>query len=251
MFGQIRELLTNYGKIDVLWFDGQWERSSEQLKAKELRDMIRSLQPEILINDRLPDQGDFDTPEQFVPAEPQQRMWETCLTMNTSWGYNPADPEYKTARELIHTTCEVAAKGGNLLLNVSPMGNGTLPDEQLDRLEALGQWMAKNGESIVGTTPGLKPWQWYGPSTRRGNTIYLHLLMKPYDAVSVKGISVNKVTSVRELRTCEELPYKKRIPVIDLLTENPAPTGEIIVTVPDHVLDPYATVIAVEFSETT
>jgi alpha-L-fucosidase len=249
MFGQIRELLTNYGKIDVIWFDGQWERSPEQLKAKELRDMIQSLQPEILINDRLPGQGDFDTPEQFVPAEPQQRMWETCLTMNTSWGYNPIDPEYKTARELIHTTCEVAAKGGNLLLNVSPKGNGKLPDEHIERLEALGQWMARNGESIVGTVPGLEPWQFYGPSTRNGNTVYLHLLMKPNDTVSIKGISVNKVKSVRELRTGEELPYKKRIPVVDLLTENATPYGELTVTVPEHVVDSYATVIAIEFFE--
>jgi alpha-L-fucosidase len=249
MFGQIRELLTNYGKIDVLWFDGQWERSPEQLKAKELRDMIHSLQPEILINDRLPGQGDFDTPEQFVPPELQQRMWETCLTMNTSWGYNPTDPEHKTARELIHIMCEVAAKGGNLLLNVSPKGNGTLPDEHIERLKTIGQWMTRNGESIVGTTPGLEPWQFYGPSTRKGNTVYLHLLMKPYDTVSVKGISVNKVKSVRELRTGEELQYKKRISVVDLITENAAPYGELTVNVPDHVVDPCATVIAIEFFE--
>jgi alpha-L-fucosidase len=145
--------------------------------------------------------------------------------------------------------CEVAAKGGNLLLNVSPKGNGTLPDEHIERLETLGQWMTRNGESIVGTTPGLEPWQFYGPSTRNGNTVYLHLLMKPYDTVSIKGISVNKVKSVRELRTGEELPYKKRISVIDLLTENAAPYGELSVNVPDHVVDPYATVIAIEFFE--
>ena len=250
MFGQIQELLTNYGTIDVLWFDGQWERSPEQLKAKELRDMIKSLQPDILINDRLPNQGDFDTSEQFVPAEPQRRMWETCLTMNTSWGYNSADAEYKTARELIHTLCEVAAKGGNLLLNVSPMGNGKLPDEQIERLEAMGAWMRKNGESIVGTVPGLEPWQFYGPSTRKGNTVYLHLLMKPYETVAVRGIPVNTIKSVRELSTGEELPFKKRVSVVDLLTENHAAKGELMITVPDHVVDQYATVVAIDFAGT-
>ncbi len=249
MFGQIRELLTNYGKIDVIWFDGQWERSPDQLKTKELGDMIRSLQPEILINDRLPNQGDFDTPEQFVPPEPQKRMWETCLTMNTSWGYNPTDPGDKTARELIHTVCEVAAKGGNLLLNVSPMGNGKLPDEQIEKLEAIGKWMARNKEGIVGTVPGCEPWQFYGPSTRKGNTVYLHLLMKPYDTVSIKGIPVNTVKSVRALSTYEELLYKKRVPVVDIIIESPNPNGELIVSVPDHVVDPYATIIAIEFAE--
>ncbi len=249
MFSQIQELLTNYGTIDVIWFDGQWERSPDQLKAKKLRDMIKSLQPDILINDRLPDQGDFDTPEQFIPAEPQKRMWETCMTMNMSWGYNPTDPDYKTARDLIHTLCEVSAKGGNLLLNVSPMGNGTLPDEQIERLETIGMWMVKSRESIVGTVPGLEPWQFYGPSTRKGNTIYLHLLMKPYDTVSIKGIPVNKVKSVRELTTDEELLYKKRIPVVDELIESPNPIGELIVSVPDRVVDPYATVIAIEFAD--
>jgi alpha-L-fucosidase len=248
MFCQIRELLTNYGKIDLIWFDGQWERSPDQLKAKELRDMIKSLQPDILINDRLPDQGDFDTPEQFVPAEPQKRMWETCMTMNTSWGYNPIDPDYKTARELIHTVCEVAAKGGNLLLNVSPMGNGMLPVEQIERLDAIGKWMAKNKESIIGTIPGLEPWQFYGPSTRKGNTVYLHLLMKPYDTVSVKGILVNKVKSVRALSSGEELLHKKRVSVVDMLIESLNPNGELIIIVPDHVADPYVTVIAIEFA---
>ncbi|MGB8311344.1 MAG: alpha-L-fucosidase [Halobacteriota archaeon] len=251
MFSQVRELLTNYGKIDVIWFDGQWERSPDQLKTKELRDMIKSLQPEILIDDRLTDQGDFDTPEQFVPAEPQKRMWETCMTMNTSWGYNPTDPDYKTTRELIHTLCEVAAKGGNLLLNVSPMGNGKIPDEQIKRLETIETWMVRNRESIVGTVPGLEPWQFYGPSTRKGNTIYLHLLMKPYETVSIKGIPVNMVKSVRVLGTGEELGYKKRIPVVDILIQNPTPKGELIVSVPDHAVDPYATVIAIDFAQTS
>src|SRR5205807_10237179 len=91
MFGQIRELLTNYGPIEVLWFDGGWERTAEQWRSRELVEMVRALQPNILINDRLPGFGDYDTPEQFVPAMPPGRRWETCMTINHSWGYNPND----------------------------------------------------------------------------------------------------------------------------------------------------------------
>ena len=141
--------------------------------------MIRELQPGIVINDRLPGVGDFDTPEQFVPPEPPARAWETCLTMNESWAWNPSDREYKSARALVHTLCEVAGRGGNLLLNVSPMGDGSLPPEQAERLDAIARWMDAYGESIHDTEPGLAPWQFYGPSTRRGDRIYLHLLSRP------------------------------------------------------------------------
>lgn len=158
MFWQVRELLTNYGRIDLIWFDGQWERTPEQWRAVELAAMIRELQPEIVINDRLPG-GDYDTPEQFVPAQPPARPWEVCLTMNESWGYNPDDPDYKSSRRLVQTLCEIAGKGGRLLLNLGPRGDGTLATEQLDRVHEVGAWMRCNGESIAGTSPGLEPWQ--------------------------------------------------------------------------------------------
>lgn len=159
MFEQIRELLTNYGQIDIIWFDGSWERTPEQWRAEELAQTIRQLQPDILINDRLPRQGDFTTPEQFVPPQPPDEPWEVCLTMNESWGYNTADNNYKSARDLVHTLCEIAGKGGNLLLNVSPMGDGRIPPVQQERLEAVAQWMDRYGESILDTQPGLEPWQ--------------------------------------------------------------------------------------------
>ena len=93
LFGQIRELLTNYGRIDLIWFDGGWERTADKWRSHDLEKLIRELQPGILINDRLPGVGDYDTPEQFVPAIPPARQWETCLTMNESWGYNPSDTD--------------------------------------------------------------------------------------------------------------------------------------------------------------
>lgn len=248
LFGQVRELLTNYGAIDVIWFDGQWERIPfDRWKPEELRAMIKSLQPAILINDRLPGHGDFDTPEQFIPPQPPQRPWEACITMNESWGYNPSDTQYRSPRQLIQTLCEVAGKGGNLLLNVSPMADGRLPGEQVERLDAVAAWMRRHEESIVGTRPGLEPWQFYGPSTRRGDTIYLHLLMRPYDSVSVRDVPIKRVRSVRALASGAALPYTTRCALIDGLL-NADPLGELTITVPETAVDPNATVIAVAFN---
>jgi alpha-L-fucosidase len=248
MFAQVRELLTNYGCIDVLWFDGGWERTPEQWKARELFDMVRQLQPDILINDRLPGFGDFSTPEQFVPPQQLPKPWEVCLTINESWGYNPADKHFKSPRQLIHTLCEIAGKGGNLLLNVSPMGDGRLQPELVERLAVIEQWMSKNGESIVGTTPALEPWQFYGPSTRRGDRVYLHLLMRPYETVSVRGLHIKRVRSVRALSTGGELPFTSRCSIVDQML-NPDPQGELTITVPESALDPYATVLAIDLAD--
>ena len=246
MRAQLTELLTNYGPIDVLWFDGGWERPADWWQSKELEQMIRSLQPDILINDRLPMCGDFETPEQFVPAVPPAGPWETCLTMNESWGYNPSDGDYKSSRSLIHMLCEVASRGGNMLVNVSPMGSGELPPEQTERLDAVARWMDLHGESVVGTEPGLEPWQFYGPTTRRGNIVYLHLLMRPYETVTVRGVRVRQVQSVRVLGADTTLPFTTRTAILDSMAADP--TGELTVTVPESVLDPDATVLALELA---
>ncbi len=245
MFAQVRELLTGYGKIDIIWFDGAWERTARQWKAAELAAMIRELQPGILINDRLPGQGDYATPEQFVPAQPPPGPWETCMTVNESWAYNPADARWKSPRTLVHTLCEVAGRGGNLLLNVGPMGDGRLQPELAERLTALEPWMARNAESIIGTLPGLEPWQCYGPSTRRGDTVYVHLLLRPYDFVTVRGVRVRKLRAVRALSTGGPLAFSVRTGIIESL--HPDPLGEVTVSVPERAIDPYATVLALEF----
>jgi alpha-L-fucosidase len=242
---QLRELLTAYGRIDLLWFDGGWERSAEAWHSSELETMARDLQPGIVINDRLPGVGDYDTPEQFVPPEPPGRTWETCFTMNESWAWNPSDREYKSARALVHALCEVAGRGGNLLLNVSPVGDGSLPPEQAERLDAIASWIASYGESIHDTEPGLAPWQFYGPSTRRGDRLYLHLLSRPYDTVAVRGIPIRRVRAVTELRTGTVLDASGRCPVVDQLF-NSDPTGELTIRVPESVLDPLATTLAVD-----
>jgi alpha-L-fucosidase len=244
---QLRELLTGYGRVDLLWFDGGWERPLAMWKGAELIPYLRSLQPDIVINDRLYGFGDYDTPEQFVPPRPLPRRWETCLTMNESWGYSPSDHEYKSARRLVHMLAEVRGKGGNLLLNVSPKGDGTLPAEQALRLDAVARWMAANGESIHEAQPGLEPWQFYGPSTRRGGRLYLHLLARPYDSVTVRGVRVRRALRVTVLATGRELAFTRRTGILESLQDDP--DGELTIEVPESALDDLATVLAVDFRD--
>ncbi|HVM08317.1 MAG TPA: alpha-L-fucosidase [Acidimicrobiales bacterium] len=247
LFPQVRELLTDYGTIDVLWFDGGWERSAREWKADELMAMIRDLQPECLVNDRLPGHGDYETPEQLVPAAPSDGRWETCMTMNSTWGYCPADTGYKSARELVHTLCEVAGRGGNLLLNVGPRGDGSLAPEQVERLETVARWMRANAGSIHDTTPGLEPWQVYAPSTRSGDAVYVHLLARPYETATVRGLPIRRVRGVTHVASGRLLEHRTRCSVMDDLL-NWDPSGELIVDVPADCIDDLATVLAIEIA---
>ena len=153
------------------------------------------------------------------------------------------------ARSLIHTLCEIAGKGGNLLLNVGPRGDGTLAPEQEERLGVIAGWMGKHGESILGTEPGLEPWQFYGPSTRRGDDIYLHLLMRPYETVTVRGVRTKRVRSIKALGTGTALRYEARTQIADALFNSPDPLGELTIAVPESALDEHATVIKIEFAD--
>jgi alpha-L-fucosidase len=129
------------------------------------------------------------------------------------------------------------------------MGDGRLPPEQLDRLTVVARWMEAHAASIVGTTPGLAPWQFYGPSTRRGSTVYLHLLMRPYETVTVRGVPIRRVRAVRALGTGTPLAWTSRATLVDTMF-NPDPMGELTVAVPEAVQDPNATVVALEIAPT-
>jgi alpha-L-fucosidase len=157
---QIDELLTNYGGIDVLWFDGQWEATWTHQLAVELEQRIRRQAPHIVINDRINGSGtpkgarlgDFGTPENEVPATgTPERDWESCMTMNENWGYKAKDQNWKSPRTLVELLVETASKGGNLLLNVGPMADGRFPPPAVERLEAIGEWMAVNRQAIYGS----------------------------------------------------------------------------------------------------
>ena len=244
LFGQVRELCTDYGQIDVMWFDGQWERTADEWRAAELAAMIRELQPGIVINDRLPG-GDYKTPEQGVPGEAPEGRWETCMTMNRSGGYVPGDTEYKSSTELVHTLCEVAGKGGNLLLNVSPRADGSLPAEQVSGLQSVASWMDAHAYAIHDTERGLEPWQFYGPSTRRDDSVFLFCVMRPYEQVSVRGVPIKRVTHAR-IGDVELAVRGRATAEQELMTRDPI--GEVFVTVPEDLIDPVATVIELTIS---
>ena len=165
MKSQLKELLTNYGPIGVLWFDGQWEGTWTNERGYDLQRYVRSLQPEIIINsrvgrsggaygleaDRAERLGDYGTPEQFIPETAPAFPWETCMTMNGHWGYNAADKNFKSADDLVRKLVDIASKGGNFLLNVGPTAEGEIPAESVERLRAVGRWTFVNGASIHGT----------------------------------------------------------------------------------------------------
>lgn len=246
MFEQLRELLTGYGKIDVLWFDGGWERPPELWRSAEIEKLVRSLQPDVVLNDRLPGVTGYKTPEQFVPAMASAEPWEACMTIGESWGYDPDDTDLKGAREIIHRLAEVVSRGGNLLLNVSPMGTGALPGAQIERLEVLARWMELHAESVIGVEPGLEAGQFGGISTRRGKRVYLILPWRPYDSVTVRGMPLKRVRSVICLGTGEPLDYKARFAAIDAVIGDPA--GEMRIAVPEPMIDDQATVIAIDLA---
>lgn len=125
------------------------------------------------------------------------------------------------------------------------MGNGELPLEQVERLEVISAWMKHYAESIIGTEAGLEAWQFYGPSTRRGQRYYLHLLMQPYDTISVRGLPIKQIASVRSMKTNQPLEYTTRCAILDTL-QNPDPLGELTIQVPAEALDPNATVLVVD-----
>ncbi|MDD3334280.1 MAG: alpha-L-fucosidase [Eubacteriales bacterium] len=211
MHGQVRELMTNYGKIDLLWLDFSYDdMMGEKWRATELTRMVRQLQPGILLNSRLESSGesygsllsdaptetsgDFTCPEMIIPGEglrtPSGRKiaWECCTTLNNSWGYTAADHEYKSSDMVVRKLVECVSKDGNLLINVGPDATGRIPEEQQQILTQVGQWLDRNGESIYGCgQAGLDKPDW-GRYTQKGDTVYAHLLEQPLGPICLKGL---------------------------------------------------------------
>jgi alpha-L-fucosidase len=183
---QVRELLTNYGTLDIFWFDGLGKTATDY-DAEARNIMIRKLQPRILINNRDGLAEDFDTPEQVIGKFQYDRPWESCITICKQWAWKPND-KMKSLRECLETLVRCAGGDGNLLFNVGPMPDGRIEPRQVQRLEEMGDWLKKYGETIYGTRGG--PWKPTRSlaSTRKGNTIYLHLLGWDGTTVTLPGI---------------------------------------------------------------
>lgn len=194
MNAQLRELLTNYGKVGMIWFDGVWDHKRDKTpfnwQLEEQYALIHSIQPDCLVanNHHLaPYEGeDVQVFERDLPGENKAGYsggvkisglpLETCETMNTSWGYEILDHKYKSLKEIIHLMVNAAGKGGNLLLNIGPQPDGCLPQEALSRLKEIGEWLGQYGESIYGTRAGIMPPQYWGATTTKGGKIYVHIL---------------------------------------------------------------------------
>lgn len=228
MHGQVRELMSNYGKIDLLWLDFSYDNMrGEAWKATELVSMIRSLQPDIIINNRLevsgegfgslaeghptPYHGDFITPEQMIPPQglkdPEGRdlVWEACFTMNGHWGYAARDNYFKPSSLLIHKLVECVSKGGNMILNVGPDARGNFPEQSQKILREIGAWMQKNADSIYGCgKSAVQPVGMYR-ITQKGDRLFVHIYENSIGPFPLPGIRKSDVAGMRLLADGSEV----------------------------------------------
>lgn len=249
---QLAELLTNYGELGVLWFDGEWEKTWEEERGRDLYNYVLSFQPDIIVNNRVgkgregmagtydPETsvGDFGTPEQEIPATGLAYDWETCMTMNDHWGYNKNNHNWKSEEDLIRKLVDIASKGGNFLLNVGPTAEGQIPKPSLDRLKAMGQWLDLNGESIYGTVASQFESLEWGRSTTKPQKLYFHVFEWPSDGNLIVPGLLTKVESA----------YLMVEPNTSLMTTlNPDST---VISLPEQAPDPIVSVIVCEFAGT-
>jgi alpha-L-fucosidase len=232
MEGQLRELLTEYGPVAVIWFDG----GGKSYNGQRFLDVIHHVQPATLVNNRMGMDADYVTPEQFIPdriptksnaknlrelikshapvpatlpAPEDFQLWETCMTINGTWAYNKNDTQYKSSQELIQDLVSVASKGGNLLLDVGPTPEGTIQPEFVERLQAMGRWMKVYGDSIYGTTYGPLQSLPFGKTTAKGKLIFLHVFDWPANGrLEVPGLS-GRVAQIGLLGDKRKLKYQQ------------------------------------------
>ena len=253
--GQLKELVENYHP-GILWFDGEWENAWTHERGADLYAYLRALDPALIINNRVDKgradmagyttdakfKGDYGTPEQQIPATGfgEGIAWESCMTMNDTWGFKTSDTHWKSTTTLVRNLIDIASKGGNYLLNVGPTGEGEIPAASLERLAAIGYWMKSHGESIHGTTASIFPkLPWDGRSTTRHNPdgstrIYLHVFSPPADAkLTLRGLATrpDAATILGQSNPLE-------------LSGKP---GAWTIQLPATALDPIATVVALDF----
>jgi len=227
LYGQVRELMTDFGRIDTLFMDysfpGPGGKGRNEWKSERLLRMIRELQPGIIINDRLdlldvPGGWDYRTPEQFMPREwvsfeGRPVPWETCQTFSGSWGYDREESTWKSVRQLVVMLVETVSKGGNLLLNVGPTARGTFDGRALERLQGIGAWMAKNGRSVYACTQAPPEFPrpancllTYNPAAKR---LYVHVLEWPLGVLALDGFA-GRVEYVQLLHDASEVPFTEK-----------------------------------------
>jgi alpha-L-fucosidase len=216
--GCVRELVTNYGKIDVLWYDVSWPlESPDRWESPKMNAMVRKLQPDIILNNRSQLDEDFGTPEEHIRAEQAGRAWEACMTFNGSWGWQSAPPEdWHSVRSVLSMLRQVTGEGGNLLLNIGPPPDGSVPPEAKQRLTAVGKWLRINGEAVYGKADpvtGLVEWMPTGNWTRKGKTAYYWCTRWPGKELAIGGVKTKllKASFLADGKPIEFVQEKDRL----------------------------------------
>ena len=248
---QLRELLTGYGPIGVLWFDGEWIPEWTDEQGKELQAYLRSLQPQLIVNNRIGkgrrgkdgmdegpgSPGDFGTPEQTVPAAGLPGVdWEACQTMNDTWGFKASDSNWKPAEKLLKELVDVASKGGNYLLNVGPTAAGEIPEASVARLRQIGAWLKVNGEAIYGSSAGRYPAPAWGRYTSKEGRLFAHVFQWPAGG-SLK-VEAKDLTPARAYLLSD--PDRKELGI------TPSADG-FQIAVPRKAPDPLVSVVVIEY----
>jgi alpha-L-fucosidase len=236
--GQIMEISSQFNP-DLWWFDGDWEHSAEQWESEKIRSIILARNPQAIINSRLQGYGDYETPEQNFPvSRPKYSWWELCMTSNDNWGFHH-DNNWKTPYEIITIFVDAVSNGGNLLLDMGPKEDGTIPEEQINILKELGSWNKKHGEAIFNTIGGIPQGHFYGPTTlsKDSTTLYLFLHGKVNGTIMLKGL-VNKIQDITVVGNGQQLTHK----VVGKISWSPVP-GLVYIDVPENVNDQYVTVL--------
>jgi alpha-L-fucosidase len=250
MDAQLTELLTRYGPVAGIWFDGWWDRKDADWRLQKTYSLIHKLQPAALVGSnhhKAPMDGeDFQMFEKDLPGMKTsdfnrdsvvgQLPLETCETINGAWGFNLTDRRWKSTKELVHYLVRAAGMNANLLLNVGPMPNGKIQPEQTERLRQIGGWLKQHGEAIYGTRGGPVPPRSWGATTRKGNTVYVHVFDWEEPSLALPALGGGKIRGVRALKNGAAVKYRE------------LEGGGLVVDLPAAVRDPYATVLAVELA---
>jgi len=225
--GCVRELMSNYGKIDILWYDVAWPLETPQAwESRKMNAMVRSLQPDIIINNRSVLPEDFGTPEEHIRAEDEGRAWEACMTFNGSWGWQPTPPEdWHSTRSVLAMLRSCTAGQGNLLLNIGPKPDGSVPAEAKKRLTATGKWLSKYGEAVYGEVNRVKNMEWMptGNWTCKDKTLYYWVTRWTGCELAIGGMN-GKLKKATLLDTGKQLKFtqtKNRLVLLGLPKECP------------------------------
>jgi alpha-L-fucosidase len=254
MHGQIAEINTQL-QPDLYWFDGDWEHSENEWQAAKIDSIIHNTNPNAILNGRLKSFGDYDTPEQNMPIlHPDSNSWELCLTTNDNWGYRPSDTHFKSHFELLSIFTECIGMGGNLLLDIGPKADGTIPAEQIAILQEFGRWTQKHSSAIYGTIAGLPYGHYHGNSTLSKDSLVLNLFVP-----SPQGASTDKNTLMIPIYIKGLKSKPKSIAIIGSETQiashevgkiswSSVP-GTLFMEVPVSALDPMISVVQIKFEQ--